>query len=190
MAIPILTTVAISAITPTTATSGGSTITSVLAVTVKGCCWNTIGSPTTADSHTSDGTGTAAFVSSLTSLVETTTYYVRAYAVNSDGTGYGNELSFTATSNPIINSVAVSYDKIPTAATILPAILSTAISYDKIPNPVAMLPKINSVAMSYDRPTYQLSNFPQIRSISIGWDRPGYDKVNVGLNPIFAFSGV
>jgi uncharacterized protein (TIGR02145 family) len=44
---------------------------------------------------TSNGLGTGSFTSSFTGLVPNTTYYVRAYATNSAGTGYGNEVSFT-----------------------------------------------------------------------------------------------
>ena len=41
--------------------------------------------------------GIGIFTSNLTSLEPGTTYYVRAYATNSVGTAYGNELSFTTT---------------------------------------------------------------------------------------------
>jgi hypothetical protein len=37
----------------------------------------------------------ASFSSSLTGLISNTTYYVRAYATNSGGTAYGNQVSFT-----------------------------------------------------------------------------------------------
>ena len=46
---------------------------------------------------TSDGTGVGSYTSNLTGLTSNTTYYVRAYATNIAGTGYGNELSFTTT---------------------------------------------------------------------------------------------
>ncbi|HNY02538.1 MAG TPA: DUF1566 domain-containing protein, partial [Bacteroidales bacterium] len=56
-------------------------------------CWSTSSSPTIADSHTTDGSGTGAFVSSITGLTPNTNYYVRAYAMNSAGTAYGTEVS-------------------------------------------------------------------------------------------------
>jgi GH43 family beta-xylosidase len=59
--------------------------------------WNTTENPTV-DSYlgkTDEGTGTTAFTSTLSGLHDTTTYYVRAYAVNSNGTVYGGEKSFT-----------------------------------------------------------------------------------------------
>ena len=67
-------------------------------VTAKGVCWSTAANPTTSDSHTSDGTGTSSFTSSITGLGPGTTYHVRAYATNSVGTGYGSDVSFTTSS--------------------------------------------------------------------------------------------
>jgi uncharacterized protein (TIGR02145 family) len=64
-------------------------------VTARGVCWNSAGSPTLADSYTLEGTGTGLFSSTLTDLTLNATYYVRAYATNSLGTGYGNEVEFT-----------------------------------------------------------------------------------------------
>ena len=64
-------------------------------ITARGVCWSTNSSPTISDDHTTDGTGTGSFVSSITGLQPGLTYYVRAYATNSStGTGYGNEVSF------------------------------------------------------------------------------------------------
>lgn len=89
-----LTTTAISAITSTTATCGGNvTSDGGASVTARGVCWSTNQNPTTADSKTTDGTGTGAFTSSLTGLTAGTTYYVKAYATNAAGTAYGNQVS-------------------------------------------------------------------------------------------------
>lgn len=93
---PALTTAAVTEITTATATSGGNvTSDGGAAVTAKGVCWGTATKPTITDSKTSDGAGTGAFTSSLTGLTPNTLYYVRAYATNSEGTAYGNEVSFT-----------------------------------------------------------------------------------------------
>ena len=93
---PELTTAAISEIGLTSAVSGGTIIADGgEEITVKGVCWGTSVNPTVADSKTSDGKGTANFVSNLVGLAEGTTYYVRAYATNEVGTAYGNELTFT-----------------------------------------------------------------------------------------------
>jgi len=61
----------------------------------KGVCWSTVKNPTTFNAAiTLNGTGSSSFISHLTNLLVNTTYYVRAYAVNSKGIAYGNEISF------------------------------------------------------------------------------------------------
>ena len=70
---------------------GGST------VTARGICYSTGTSPTLLNTHTSETGTTGTFTSSLTGLTQGTTYYVRAYATNSIGTSYGNQISFTTT---------------------------------------------------------------------------------------------
>jgi hypothetical protein len=93
--LPTLTTTAVSSITPTTAVSGGNvTMDGGAPVTARGVCWSTSVNPTTANSHTTDGSGTGAFISNLTGLTQGNFYYVRAYATNSVGTSYGNQISF------------------------------------------------------------------------------------------------
>jgi len=94
--VPVLTTSAISNITKTIATCGGN-ITSEggATITFRGVCWSTNQTPTVADSKTIDGTGTGSFASSITGLIPNTTYFLRAYATNSSGTGYGSGISFT-----------------------------------------------------------------------------------------------
>jgi len=94
--LPSVATSPVTEITSSTATSGGDVTNSGGAnVTARGVCWSTIQSPTLSDYFTSDGSGTGAFVSNITGLNPSTTYYVRAYATNSVGTAYGNEESFT-----------------------------------------------------------------------------------------------
>ena len=94
--VPVLTTEAITSITTTTAVSGGNiTSDNGGSVTERGVCWSTETNPTITHSKTSDGSGTGAYISSLTGLSPGTNYYVRAYATNSAGTEYGTQLSFT-----------------------------------------------------------------------------------------------
>ena len=94
--IPTLTTADVTNITSTTATCGGDiTDNGGLDITARGVCWSTSSNPTISNSHTTNGSGTGSFVSNLTGLSPTTTYYVRAYATNSYGTVYGNQRSFT-----------------------------------------------------------------------------------------------
>lgn len=92
-------TTVVTSITTTSASSGG-TITSDggAAVTARGICWNTTTYPTTANSKTTDGSGTGVYTSSLTGLTAETVYYVRSYSTNSSGTTYGTQVSFTTTS--------------------------------------------------------------------------------------------
>ena len=60
-----------------------------------GVCWDINPNPTVNSNHASAGTNTGAFTVNVTALSPQTTYYVRAYAYNSEGIGYGNEVSFT-----------------------------------------------------------------------------------------------
>jgi len=90
-----LSTAAVTSITSISASSGGNiTSDGGTAITARGVCWNTSTGPTVANSKTIDGTGVGSFTSSLTGLTTATTYYIRAYATNSAGTTYGNEISF------------------------------------------------------------------------------------------------
>ena len=105
--IPTLTTTTVTELTTTTAKSGGNiTDNGGGAITARGICLSISANPTTSDITTADGAGTGIYESSLTDLTPGTTYYVRAYATNSAGTAYGNEVSF--------NTVAVI---IPTLST-------------------------------------------------------------------------
>ena len=105
--VPVLVTTAISAITGTAATSGG-TITSDGGdpVTSRGVVWGTSSGSSTYSA--TSGSGIGAFSTNLTSLSAATTYYVRAFATNSIGTSYGSELSFTTASAPTVTTTAIS----------------------------------------------------------------------------------
>ncbi len=94
--VPFLTTSAITDITGNSAIGGGEvTGNGGAEVTVYGIVYGTEANPTTANNKTEDGDGVAAFESTLADLSGNTKYYVRAYATNSAGTGYGPEVSFT-----------------------------------------------------------------------------------------------
>lgn len=118
--VPELTTSDVTSITLNSAVSGG-TITSDGGedITEKGVCWSTSTDPTIADSRTSDGSGSANFSSNLVGLAEGTPYYVRAYATNSVGTAYGNEVTFTTnqvTGATVTTTVATSLTSTTAAA--------------------------------------------------------------------------
>jgi len=90
-----LTTASVSAITDNSATSGGYIVdTGGGSIIEKGVCWSTNLHPTIAGSRTTNGYGNENFTSNLIELQPNTVYYIRAYAINSAGTNYGNELSF------------------------------------------------------------------------------------------------
>ncbi len=95
--LPSVSTKPVTDITSTSATSGGTVLSDGgAAVTARGVCWSTESAPTIANSHTVDGSGTGSFNSTIEGLTPGQTYYVRAYATNSEGTSYGQELQFSA----------------------------------------------------------------------------------------------
>jgi uncharacterized protein (TIGR02145 family) len=99
----VLATAAASAIGSNSALSGGNiTSDGGTPVTARGVCYSQNPNPTLADAHTTDGTGTGLFVSSLNNLTPNSLYYVRAYAINSVGTVYGNEITFTTLTGTFI----------------------------------------------------------------------------------------
>lgn len=92
---PSVTTANASGITATSAVAGGTVNDDGgFVVTARGVCYSTSPNPTVSGLHTTDGNGTGSFVSHLTSLSPGTTYYYRAYAINANGTVYGEERSF------------------------------------------------------------------------------------------------
>jgi|WetSurSiteA1Bulk_404760.scaffolds.fasta_scaffold02741_4 uncharacterized protein (TIGR02145 family) len=93
---PSLTTTPASDITTNSVTSGGNiTSDGGFEVTARGVCWSTSSNPTLADSHSNDGTGTGSYTSYIAGLMADTQYFIRAYAINSGGTAYGYQTSFT-----------------------------------------------------------------------------------------------
>lgn len=93
---PTVTTSQVTNITQTSATGGGNVMSDGGAtVTERGICWGTSHNPTTSGSHASNGTGTGSYTVNMTGLTPGTQYYVRAYAINNQGTSYGNEVAFT-----------------------------------------------------------------------------------------------
>lgn len=109
-AVPTLSTSIATAVTSTTASSGGNiTADGGSTVTTRGVCWATTQNPTTANSKTTDGTGPGTFTSNLTGLLPGTTYYVKAYATNSIGTTYGNQVTITTIPDvPVLTTTAAS----------------------------------------------------------------------------------
>lgn len=99
--VPVITTSQVTNVSAIAATCGGNiTSDGGSVVTARGICWGTEENPTVSGSHTSDGNGVGNFVSSITGLAANTTYYVRAYATNAIGTGYGETVTFTTAGQP------------------------------------------------------------------------------------------
>lgn len=88
----------------TTATVAGNiTDTGGANCSVRGVCYNTTGSPDTSDPKISEygNYGPGVFTENLTGLTAETTYYCKAYAKNSVGTSYGDEVEFTTPANAL-----------------------------------------------------------------------------------------
>jgi len=103
--VPTVSTADISEIAGTSATGGGNvTDDGGVDVTARGVVWGDATGPTLENNtgFTEDGTGTGEFTSNLTNLTANTTYYVKAYATNSQGTAYGEEKSFTTAGLPTV----------------------------------------------------------------------------------------
>jgi hypothetical protein len=114
---PTLSTAEVTSITSNSAITGG-TITDEGSgeITERGVCWNTSPSPTYNDNKTMDGTGKGSFTSFITGLSNNNKYYVRAYATNYSGTSYGDEKTFTTSSEGQIiadHSAVDNFVKIP-----------------------------------------------------------------------------
>ena len=94
--IPQLSTAEVKNVRLTSAESGGNiTSDGGSSITQRGVCWGLSANPTTKDNKTTDDAEAGAFNSEIKSLASGTTYYLRAYATNGYGTGYGNEFTFT-----------------------------------------------------------------------------------------------
>jgi len=113
LTVPSLTTKDLTSVTENSASSGGDiTNDGGAAVLQKGVCFGTSQNPTIFDFRTTDGSGSESYTSLIDGLNCNTIYYVRAYATNSEGTGYGQELSFTTgectASLPTVTTLLVS----------------------------------------------------------------------------------
>jgi hypothetical protein len=110
--LPIATTNNVSEITQTAAVCGGLALANGNTEIIdRGVCWSTTQNPTVSNSKTQDGAGLGDFTSAIAGLTPGTTYYVRAYASNSSGTSYGNQVSFKTV-------LTVIFPTVTTAATI------------------------------------------------------------------------
>ena len=104
--LPTVKTTAASSVTETSAVTGGNvTSDGNASVTERGVVYSTTQNPTTANTKVASGNGTGSFVCNLSGLQPNTKYYVRAYAINSKGTAYGEEISFTTLKQVVLPTV-------------------------------------------------------------------------------------
>lgn len=102
---PISDTTGVSAVSGGNITSDGGS-----AVTARGIVWGTSPAPTVSlATKTTDGSGSGQFSSKMEGLSKSTKYYVRAYATNTAGTAYGNELSFTTLDVDLVTGLLAYY---------------------------------------------------------------------------------
>ena len=99
--LPTVTTGSVTDILPYTATFHGNVVyNGGTALMARGFVYGPAHNPTLEDNFTVDGITQGAFSSTVTNLSATMTYYVRAYATNSVGTVYGEEVSFVSSTTP------------------------------------------------------------------------------------------
>lgn len=92
---PTVTTQPVTNITATTATGNGTVVADGgSTITERGVCWSTSANPTTSDSKATASGTTGSFTASITGLTNGTLYHVRAYAINANGTSYGDDVTF------------------------------------------------------------------------------------------------
>jgi uncharacterized protein (TIGR02145 family) len=93
--VPTISTADVTGISTNNAVSGGNvTDDGGSAVISKGVCWHTSDSPVVSNSKTIESGGSGPFTSNISQLSPNITYYIRAYATNNVGTGYGRTVSF------------------------------------------------------------------------------------------------
>ncbi|MDX9847120.1 MAG: kelch repeat-containing protein [Tenuifilaceae bacterium] len=107
--LPVVNTFDIVDINATSASSGGSISSNGgFNIIDKGLVWSGFQYPTITDNEgiSSAGQGTNDFSSNIINLSPSKTYYVRAFAYNEQGVGYGEQKSFTTTKLPPWKKIA------------------------------------------------------------------------------------
>jgi gliding motility-associated-like protein len=104
---PSIFTIPPTAITINSVTSGGSDVNNGGGVlSAKGVVWSTSINPTLADNKQDAGTVTSDFTSEITALSPQTLYNIRAYATNSNGIAYGENVNFRTLSSPALSATS------------------------------------------------------------------------------------
>jgi len=143
---PKVTTDVVTNIIDNSANSGGTVLSDGGVVVIKrGICWNTFQNPTIKNSDfTTDGYGTGHFNSTLSFLTAGTKYYVRAYAINAIDTSYGNEVTFTTPSAPVVTTTpatAISGKSALSGGNVISgdSVTARGVVWSKFPNPTVFL---------------------------------------------------
>lgn len=107
--VPVVTTSVATNVAPRTVQTGG-TVTSDggASITDKGICYSISPAPTINDFKLSEGTGSGSFTTIIAGLPFNQAYYIRAYATNSKGTGYGNEIYIVTSATPFLTTEIIS----------------------------------------------------------------------------------
>ena len=106
--LPTVTTSNATNITTSSATCGGTvTDNGGSFVTERGLCWGTTHAPTIENNDKMNlGSGNGPFSGIISGLTLSTTYYVRAYAINNRGESYGDEIAFqTDNGTPTVTTI-------------------------------------------------------------------------------------
>lgn len=87
-------------------------------ITARGVCYSTNNSnPTISDNYTTAGIGTGSYTSIITQISLSTTYYIRAYATNQNGTAYGDVITITSGNGlPIVETTIIGENVTETTA--------------------------------------------------------------------------
>lgn len=103
---PTVETVGADNITMTTATvEGNVTNDGGSAVTERGICYSIYENPTLSDSVRLAGTGIGRYYCEMSNLTNATTYYIRAFATNSEGTSFGDVITIRTVEHPLLATV-------------------------------------------------------------------------------------
>jgi hypothetical protein len=151
----LISTLDVTQITTTSAMSGGMiTDDGGKQIVSRGVVWSLTTNPSTENNLgiRFEGTGAGTFNSLIANLSENTNYYVRAFATNSNGTTYGNEMQFTTKEGqiPSVSIVEISnitHNEATFSAEITnnggSAMISRGFCWSEQPNPTTANNQIN-----------------------------------------------
>jgi hypothetical protein len=144
---PTVTTSSIRTLSSTAATGGGNILSNGGGeVIVSGLCWSTSPDPTTSNSKTIDGLTIGSFTSTINGLAENVTYYIRAFATNCSGTGYGTNVEYNSSNAiEVIQSSEISIYPNPVSGILNIGFKNGTYKIINVINPQGVLLKIEKV---------------------------------------------